>query len=77
MGGGGLRSYATEYQASPLTTTAVIDLKKAELYETANEVYKLMIPRLENIRDYARLADVGIGVIRCDGCQAGVICLVA
>eukprot|EP01086_Lenisia_limosa_P006376 TRINITY_DN25153_c0_g1_i1.p1 TRINITY_DN25153_c0_g1~~TRINITY_DN25153_c0_g1_i1.p1 ORF type:complete len:654 (-),score=191.97 TRINITY_DN25153_c0_g1_i1:76-1761(-) len=37
---------------------AVIDLKKAELYETANEVYKLMIPRLENIRDYARLADV-------------------
>jgi hypothetical protein len=39
-----------------LLSDAIEHLKQGELYETANEVYKLMIPVFEKNRDYDKLS---------------------
>eukprot|EP01121_Diplochlamys_sp_Union-15-3_P013066 TRINITY_DN4009_c0_g1_i1.p1 TRINITY_DN4009_c0_g1~~TRINITY_DN4009_c0_g1_i1.p1 ORF type:complete len:676 (+),score=104.11 TRINITY_DN4009_c0_g1_i1:186-2030(+) len=51
--------------SGPFTETGLLEvmdkaigfLKRAKLYETANEMYKLLIPIYEKNRDYAKLAD--------------------
>ncbi|KAL6064625.1 Dedicator of cytokinesis protein 9 [Balamuthia mandrillaris] len=47
----------TEIGLTKIMYEAIDNLKKAELYETANELYKLLIPMHEANRDYKALAD--------------------